>query len=206
MSYLTAEQEKMFNDNYRLVYYTYKRYDLNCSPNDVDDVVSEGFIGLMRACREYNAETGNDFSTFAVHCIYNAMSCAKRSIYLAKRLETISLDDVCVDRSDNFDMSNINNGSIASIIGKQPDEDDITPKIELNRVLDRINCLYEKHKMVALKTMQGYKGSVIAREMNVSREAVRAMLVKIRAYLRAPVSELKRSQRKNSIYFKVPKY
>lgn len=54
------------NQHLRLVHKTVRGIYKNVSDDDLEDLTHAGMIGLLRACRTYDASTGNKFSTHAV--------------------------------------------------------------------------------------------------------------------------------------------
>lgn len=57
---------------------------------DSEDLIQEGMLGLLSAIRQYNAETGVSFRSFAEHCIRMRLYSAVRS---ASSLKHIPLND-----------------------------------------------------------------------------------------------------------------
>ncbi len=57
--------------NLRLVAHVVKRYQ-GCSEN-VDDLISVGVIGLMKAIASFDASKGNRLATYAIRCIDNEL-------------------------------------------------------------------------------------------------------------------------------------
>lgn len=114
---MTPEQERLFNDNIKLVPYTYAKYGnaFSSYPEHREDFLSEGFAGLYRAALKFDANKGVEFSTFAVYCILNNMRMYLRT--LNKQPKTISGETVicrsptglnltifdCIVADDNFE-------------------------------------------------------------------------------------------------------
>lgn len=74
-------RQSMIEGNLRLVIRIAKRYQRNNL--SLDDLVSEGNIGLMRATAKFNPDLGYRFSTYATHWINEAI---RRSIMNQARL------------------------------------------------------------------------------------------------------------------------
>ena len=68
---------ELFLNNMRLVPYEvllqYKKYKSKLRTRNVDDLLQEGYIGLLRACNKYDSTRGTAFSTFAWSYIYGHM-------------------------------------------------------------------------------------------------------------------------------------
>ena len=69
----SSDIEKLCLDNMRLVPYIYKKYKSKLRTRNVDDLLQEGYIGLLRACTNYDSTRGTAFSTFAWSYIYGHM-------------------------------------------------------------------------------------------------------------------------------------
>lgn len=61
-----------FNEHIPLVYFVYKKR-FGQHTGHKDDLIQEGFIALLRACKMFNPARKNKFSTYATKAIYNAM-------------------------------------------------------------------------------------------------------------------------------------
>ena len=61
----------LIEHNLRLVVYIAKRYETN--PIFMEDLISIGSIGLIKAVNTFNAEKGSRLATYAVKCVENAI-------------------------------------------------------------------------------------------------------------------------------------
>lgn len=61
-----------FNEHIPLVYFVYKKR-FGQHTGHKDDLIQEGYIALLRACKMFNLDRKNKFSTYATKAIYNAM-------------------------------------------------------------------------------------------------------------------------------------
>lgn len=111
---LTQEEEKYYLEQYatgnieaknilvernlRLVAHIVKKYsNLN---KEVDDLISIGTIGLIKAITSYNIEKGTRLATYAARCIENEVLMAIRST--KKHKNEVSLQDpIGVDKEGN---------------------------------------------------------------------------------------------------------
>lgn len=68
--------------NLRLVAHIVKKY--NNSGKDIDDLISIGTIGLIKAISTFDSNKGTRLATYAARCIENAMlsKCYKKIMYL----------------------------------------------------------------------------------------------------------------------------
>lgn len=99
----SVQTQKLVADNIKLVYYIANKF-MPCPKGycyEVDDLISEGYIGLVVAARNYNPEKGS-FSSYACKVIESRI---KRSFPKYRLTSAISLD---------------------SPVSKEPDEDAAT--------------------------------------------------------------------------------
>ena len=66
-----AARDKLIKHNLRLVAHVVKKYSAN--PQDNEDLISIGTIGLIKAVQNYSYDKSTRFSTFAAKCIENAI-------------------------------------------------------------------------------------------------------------------------------------
>ncbi len=64
-------RDKLIKHNLRLVAHVVKKYSSN--PQDNEDLISIGTIGLIKAVQSFSYEKSTRFSTFAAKCIENAI-------------------------------------------------------------------------------------------------------------------------------------
>lgn len=72
---------------------------------DSEDLIQEGMLGLLSAIREFNAEKGASFKTYAEICIRNRIQSAIRSAARKKHAplnDGVSLDDILSDESQSL--------------------------------------------------------------------------------------------------------
>lgn len=87
---LTEIQQNMVTDNINLVYFVVRKYWGNFSSHMQEDLIQEGYIGLINAVLTYNEDIAK-FSTYAVKCIkYHLFKYCERKVY--KYADILSLD------------------------------------------------------------------------------------------------------------------
>ena len=64
-------KEELILHNMRLVAHVAKKYQN--SEDDMEDLISIGTIGLIKAVSTFDFNYGNRFATYAIRCIENAM-------------------------------------------------------------------------------------------------------------------------------------
>lgn len=91
-------EEKLIKHNLRLVAHIAKKY--KNSNIEMEDLISIGSIGLMKAIKTFTYEKGNSFSTYASRCIDNEILMTFRSD--KKEALSVYLEDVIsVDKDGN---------------------------------------------------------------------------------------------------------
>ena len=114
--------EELFNTNQTIVGWCYKKYIGDYSSIHYEDIMSEGYLALWKACKNFDESKGFQFSTYAVPCIAGAMlryyryKCnvirIPRTAFdegdtdlLSKLINTRSLDaDIENHKGDNFSL------------------------------------------------------------------------------------------------------
>lgn len=70
---VTANQERLWKNNRSYVIKCIRKYIGECDPQDFEDFINEGFIGLVTATRKYRAGQGTNFLTYATFYIRAAL-------------------------------------------------------------------------------------------------------------------------------------
>ena len=149
-----------FDENKCLVYFVYerqfKKYEFL-----KEDLWQEGFIALFKACKKFDIEKGNTFSTYAIKAIFNNMLC-----YLIKKEQKhynncVSLEELQEDF--NFDFE---------------DKNEFEPNIVFIKGLNE-----NQIKLIQLK-LDGFKQKDIGEKMGISRSCVANKFVKIKEKLK----------------------
>ena len=163
-------KEVLVQRNMRLVAHISKKY--NNSGEELDDLISIGTIGLIKAIDTFNVDKGIRLATYASKCIENEILMNIRSN--KKNKMQVSLQDpIGVDKEGN---------AISLIDILVTDEDYIVDKVELKM---KISKLYEKIEKVLTErekeiiklryglTPSGYKTQrEIAQQLDISRSYV----------------------------------
>lgn len=69
--FTTAEKEKMFAENYKLIYHVANRYVIK-GGIEKDELYHSGLLGMIKALNTYDKNLGEaKFSTYAIRCITN---------------------------------------------------------------------------------------------------------------------------------------
>lgn len=145
---------------------------------ETDDLVSEGFLGLLSAIRSYNPEKGV-FSAFASACITNKMktAIAKGS---ANSLLVTSVDDAFLE-----EISDSTPGAEDLIILKERND-------EIMQQVDEL--LSEKEREVFYLYLSAYSYSQIASKLNISPKSVDNAITRAKSKLRSCFKNLKNTE------------
>lgn len=137
---------------------------------ETEDLISEGFLGLLSAIRSYNPEKGS-FSAFASVCISNKMKSA-----VAK-----SSDGLVKMSADELSIEEISDGNPNT-------EDLIILKEQNNEMLKKVETLLsEREREVFYLYLSAYSYSQIAERLNISVKAVDNAITRAKAKLRGCV-------------------
>lgn len=105
---MTAEQEKLIQDNISLVYYVYTKGFVKYDKGGVykDDLIGEGMIGLIKAVKAYDSSR-TTFSTFAYKCISNEMMHYLKHIFTNPLNRSVSLDTPIKAGKENLKLEDV---------------------------------------------------------------------------------------------------
>lgn len=136
---------------------------------DADDLVSEGFLGLLNAIRSYN-ETKGSFAAFAKVCVVNKMKNAVISSVGAAK-GTTELDD-------QFSFDEIEDTKLGTeelvILREQNDE-----------IIKRIDSLLSAHEKEAFNLyLDSYSYAQISKKLGVSVKSVDNAIARAKHKLR----------------------
>lgn len=123
-------REPLIVHNLRLVVYIAKKFDN--SGVCIDDLISIGTIGLIKAANTFKPEKNIKLATYASRCIENEILMYLRKINVHK-------SDISIDEPLNIDWDG-NELLLSDVLGSEPDE--------INR-----NVEYEDEKVILLKTV-----------------------------------------------------
>ena len=127
-----AAKNKLIEHNLRLVVYIAKRFDN--TGIDIDELISVGTLGLIKAVKSYNADKKIKLATYASRCIENEIL-----MYLRKMVKIKS--EVSLEEPLNVDREG-NKLVLSDVLGT--DSDMIYKDIEARIENDILRDLYEK--------------------------------------------------------------
>lgn len=136
----TSVREKLIVHNLRLVVYIAKKFEN--SGVGVEDLVSIGTIGLIKAVNTFRPDKNIKLATYASRCIENEILMYLRKISPQK-------NEVSIDEPLNVDWDG-NELLLSDILGSDPDivNRDIEDEDEKNLVLKTIAALGEREREI----------------------------------------------------------
>lgn len=137
-------RQRLIEHNLRLVVYIAKRFDN--TGVDMDDLVSIGTIGLIKAVGSYDPEKNIKLATFASRCIENEIL-----MYLRKTTRIRS--EVSLDEPLNVDFEG-NMLLLSDVLGTDPDA--VYNDVESSAEKEMLKCSFDKlgereRKILALR-------------------------------------------------------
>ena len=195
------EQEKIVIKNMNLVYHMIKQLP-HINPNDYDDWVQIGRIGLIKAVSTFDETKGKKFSTYASVCI-------KNEIYMHLRKErtqnkNISLNDIIYTDGKGSECQ------LQDILGN---DEELIEEIEDDEIITNalgiiLNILQPKEAVAILYKISGiYTQKDIGESLGVSQSYASRLIGnagrKIRKYLeteKGPVCTIFSMVKKGNVY------
>lgn len=175
-------KDKLIEHNLRLVAHIAKRYAN--SEQELEDMISIGTIGLIKAINSFSGEKNFKISTYASKCIDNEILMYLRS---SKKIKTeISMNTIIGTDKDGNDMEL---AETIENISKDPIET-IYNKIIADQVIYYINNKLPKREKYIMELRYGINGHIpktqqeIANELNISRSYVSRIETKVQNKLK----------------------
>lgn len=161
---------KLIEHNLRLVAHIAKKYAV--SGRDIDDIISIGTIGLIKAVSTYNTNKGTALATYAARCIENEILMSIRAE--KKQAGEISINDpIGMDRDGN-------EISLSEILGSAADQ--VHTDAELNIISEqlrsKISQVLTNREQLVVELRYGLRGGCclaqreIAQMLGISRSYV----------------------------------
>ncbi|MHA6530947.1 RNA polymerase sporulation sigma factor SigK [Paenibacillus sp. BAC0078] len=160
----------LIEHNLRLVAHIVKKFDN--TGEDMEDLISIGTIGLIKAIESYRPNKGTKLATFAARCIENEILMHLRS--LKKTRKDVSLHDpIGTDKEGN-------EITLIDILGSETDDviKEVDLKIEKSKIYRNLDILDEREKEVVVGRFGLDTGGEertqreIAKELGISRSYV----------------------------------
>ncbi|MFP4976590.1 RNA polymerase sporulation sigma factor SigK [Paenibacillus sp. CN-4] len=160
----------LIEHNLRLVAHIVKKFDN--TGEDMEDLISIGTIGLIKAIESYRPNKGTKLATFAARCIENEILMHLRS--LKKTKKDVSLHDpIGTDKEGN-------EITLIDILGSEADDvvKEVDLKIEKSKIYRNLDILDDREKEVVVGRFGLDTGGEertqreIAKELGISRSYV----------------------------------
>jgi len=145
-----SAREKLIAHNLRLVAHIAKKYQRN--GRDIDDLVSIGAIGLIKAVSTYDTEKGSVLSAYAGRCIEN-------EILMSLRAERRQLTEVSLHDSVGTDIEG-NDVALIDILGGDPDSvpDEVQARLESEEVREIMRATLTEREFMVIRMRFGLFG------------------------------------------------
>lgn len=176
-------KDKLIEHNLRLVAHIAKRY-ANNNEQEMEDLISIGTIGLIKAINSFSQEKNFKISTYASRCIENEVLMYLRS---SKKIKSeISMNTIIGTDKDGNDMElleTLDNDAKDAI-------DTIYDKVVAGQVVDFINNDLPKREKYIMELRYGINGNhpktqqQIADELGISRSYVSRIETKVQNKLK----------------------
>lgn len=177
-----AAKDKLIEHNLRLVAHIAKRYANN--EQELEDMISIGTIGLIKAINSFSSEKNFKISTYASKCIDNEILMYLRSSKKTK--SEISMNTVIGTDKDGNDMEL---AETIENVSKDP-IDTIYNKVIAEQVIYFINNKLPKREKYIMELRYGINGhhqktqQEIANELKISRSYVSRIETKVQNKLK----------------------
>ncbi len=126
--------------NLRLVVYIAKRFDSHSS--NIEDLISIGTIGLIKAVNTFRADKNIKLATYASRCIEN-------EILMHLRKYSNVRNEISIDEPLNVDWDG-NELLLSDILGSEPDEISTTieSEVEKQQLMELVEGLCEREQVI----------------------------------------------------------
>jgi RNA polymerase sporulation-specific sigma factor len=159
----------LIEHNLRLVAHVAKKFD-NCGI-DLDDLISIGTVGLIKAVETYQPAKGTKFATYAARCIQNEILMQLRA--LKKTRKDVSLySPIGTDKEGN-------EITIGDVLGSDADEteEEVSKRLEIDSMMSLLGVLdYRERRVIELRfglhDGREWTQNEVADELGISRSYV----------------------------------
>ncbi len=161
-------RNKLIEHNLRLVAHVVRKYE--SSGEDIEDLISIGTIGLIKAIRTYNLDRGVKLATYAARCIENEVLMHLRNIRKLRQ-EVSIYDPIGYDKEGN-------EISLMDVLTTDSEIIEIIEtKMQGKKIKDKMDTLSGREREVIEMRygfFNGLKGTQreIAKELGISRSYV----------------------------------
>ena len=176
-----AAAEKLIVHNLRLVVYIAKKFENSGVP--IDDLISIGTIGLIKAVNTFSPERSIKLATYASRCIEN-------EILMYLRKTSNMKNEVSIEEPLNTDWDG-NELLLCDILGSEADivNKDIEQELEKKLLLQAVDKLNSREKLImemrfGLNSKKEFTQKQVADELGISQSYISRLEKKIIKRLR----------------------
>ena len=174
-------REPLITHNLRLVVYIAKKFE---SPGaGVEDLISIGAIGLIKAVNTFRVEKNIKLATYASRCIEN-------EILMHLRKSSQLRNEVSIDDTHNVDRD-VNELLLSDLLGSEPDAVNraIEQEAERNMLLTAVNRLSPREKTImqlrfGLESTKEHTQKEVADQLGISQSYISRLEKRIITRLR----------------------
>ena len=174
-------KNKLIVHNLRLVVYIAKKFENSNIP--IDDLISIGTIGLIKAVNTFSPDRCTKLATYASRCIENEIL-----MYLRKTSNT--KNEVSIEEPLNTDWDG-NELLLSDILGSEPDivNKDIESELEKKLLLQAVDKLNSREKLImemrfGLNNKKEFTQKQVADQLGISQSYISRLEKKIIKRLR----------------------
>lgn len=154
-------KNKLVERNLRLVAHVVKKY--TNSGKDIDDLISIGTIGLIKAITTYDISKGTHLATYAARCIENEILMSLRS---EKKIKSeVSLQDpIGVDKEGN-------EISLIDILGTESDGvgEEVELRMQIKKLYSKINTALKNREKLIIELRYGLNSGGIKTQREIAK-------------------------------------
>lgn len=174
-------RNKLIVHNLRLVVYIAKKFENSNVP--IDDLISIGTIGLIKAVNTFSPERCTKLATYASRCIEN-------EILMHLRKTSNTKNEVSIEEPLNTDWDG-NELLLSDILGSEPDivNKDIENELEKKLLLQAVDKLNSREKLImemrfGLNNKKEFTQKQVADQLGISQSYISRLEKKIIKRLR----------------------
>ncbi|MDD6887154.1 MAG: RNA polymerase sporulation sigma factor SigK [bacterium] len=179
-------REKLIAHNLRLVAHIAKKYAR--AGRDIDDLISIGAVGLIKAVSTFDASKGSALSAYASRCVENEILMSLRAE--RKQVSEVSLSDAVGVDNDGNDVT------LMDILGGNPDTvmDEVQARLDTERIRKTMREVLTEREYVVVRLRFGLFGAYrmaqreVATLLGISRSYVSRIEKRALSKLRTALS------------------
>ena len=180
-------KNKLIVHNLRLVVYIAKKFENSNVP--IDDLISIGTIGLIKAVNTFSPERCIKLATYASRCIEN-------EILMHLRKTSNTKNEVSIEEPLNTDWDG-NELLLCDILGSEPDivNKDIESELEKKLLLQAVDKLNSREKLImemrfGLNNKKEFTQKQVADQLGISQSYISRLEKKIIKRLRSDLTTM----------------